>query len=112
MLDIIRIHLVGPHITRVDQIHRDRAIEGTAEAFAARDAGGQVQIEHIHPRREVAASACDLVDRGATDQQIQDFIVATSRVVLLTPEQGGAVDAVPDRRPTRATKGHRRRLRL
>ena len=98
VLDILRVHLAHTAVSSVDALKRDPNIEGTKEAFAARARGKRVEVEHVYPRREVAQNVCALVERGATDQEIRDYIVTTSRVVLLTPEQRAAVDAVPGNR--------------
>jgi hypothetical protein len=98
VLDILRVHLAHTAVSRTDTLKRDPDIEGTKEAFAARARGERVEVEHVYPRREVALNVCALVEREATDQEIGDYIVATSRVVLLTPEQRAAVDAVPGNR--------------
>jgi hypothetical protein len=98
VLNILRLRLVHPNIDHVRNIKHDPNVEGTAEAFAARERGERVDIEHVYPRREVAVAVCDLITRGASDRQLRNYIVRTSHVVLLTPTQRIAVDAVPGNR--------------
>ena len=97
VLDILRNRLVHD-ASHLSHVKHDPNIEGTKEAFAARARGERVDMEHVYPRREVAVNVCELVASGASDEELRAFIMETSRVVLLTPEQRFAVDAVPGNR--------------
>lgn len=97
VLDILRVHLADYGVSRSDQL-KHANIKGTAEAFEARARGQRVEVEHVYPRREVAQEVCAMVMRGDTDRKLRNYIIKTSQVVLLTPEQRAMVDAVPGNR--------------
>lgn len=97
ILNIARANLVHG-IAHQSYIKHDMNIEGTVEAFAARKLGKRVDIEHMYPRRESAIAVCRMVEDGASNDALIDYVIQTGRAILLTPEQRAAVDAVPGNR--------------
>ncbi|MBX7492670.1 hypothetical protein K3163_05565 [Qipengyuania sp. 1NDW9] len=52
-----------------------------------------VEIEHVLPVRAMTREIGALVDAGATDAEVLDWLSTNFRMVLLTPDERKAVDA-------------------
>ena len=56
-------------------------------AKVAHERGEQVFIEHVSPLRDFTRQAIKLLDEGAGDDEVTDYIVEHFRLVLLTKEE-------------------------
>lgn len=92
ILDILSLRLCYPHVSHYNSLktcpdaHRSRA------AHEARMRGEKVELEHVLPKRAYAKVVCDLVEQGATDEELLTYIRSNFRLVLLTPEERRSLD--------------------
>ena len=61
--------------------------EFSLAALAAHERGDQVLIEHVSPLRDLTRHAIGDLDRGATFEELVDFVRQHYRLVLLTADE-------------------------
>ena len=64
-------------------------------SIGAREAlqrGEKVFIEHVKPRRAFAVAVIDIIDKGATDTEIVEYIRNNFQLVLLNREESRSLD--------------------
>ncbi len=79
--------------------------EGSPAAWAALARGepDRVRVEHLSPKRALTQLAIELLDQGASDGELIDFVKKHYRLVLLTKDEISRLDKhnrsdmVPDR---------------
>jgi len=84
ILDILSLSVCYPGLTHINGIKKDPATEISVQAHEARQQGEPVFIEHVLPQRAYARKVIELVNDGASDDDILKFIKANYRLVLLT----------------------------
>ncbi len=87
ILDILALRLCYPHVSHSNSLKKHLTTECSEEAYAARQQGEGVFIEHVMPQRAYARQIIGLIDSGATDQDILDFVKRTYRLVLLSADE-------------------------
>ncbi len=90
-----------PELTHTQQHKRLARAEISVAAHAARERGEPVHTEHVLPQRAFAKAVCDVIECGASDQEIIAHIRANYRLVTLTPEERRTLDRL---NRTRITK--------
>lgn len=69
---------------------RERAL---AEGLAPAKVAAQIEVEHFLPQRAMTIHIGQMVDAGATDEEILDWLTDNYRLVLLTREERRLVDS-------------------
>ncbi len=87
ILDILSMHVRYPHLTHINGLKTDPAAEISVQAHEARERGEPLLIEHVLPQRAYARRVIELVNDGATDDEVLRFIQDNYRLVLLTREE-------------------------
>jgi hypothetical protein len=90
-----------PELTHIQQHKRLERAEISVAAHAARKRGEPVHTEHVLPQRAFAKVVCELIESGASDQEVLDYIRTNFRLVTLTLEERRKVDRL---NRTRITK--------
>jgi hypothetical protein len=92
ILDILSMHVRYPHLTHINGLKTNPAAEMSVEAHRARERGEQLFIEHVLPQRAYAQKVIELVNDGATDDELLHFIQANYRLVLLTRDETAKIN--------------------
>jgi hypothetical protein len=92
ILDILGRHLCYPHNTHAKDLKADAKVEISRAAYRARQRGEQVRIEHVLPQRAFAQQVCELIQTGATNKTVLNYITANYRLVIVTPKEAAALD--------------------
>jgi|LauGreDrversion4_2_1035121.scaffolds.fasta_scaffold611662_1 hypothetical protein len=94
ILNILSLRLCYPHISHQNSLKTCPNTHLSVAAHAARLAGPKVEIEHVLPQRSFTNLVCDMVEQGATDADVVDYIKDNFRLVLFTPEERRLLDRV------------------
>lgn len=92
ILDILAQRLCYPHVSHANTLKKLLTTECSVGAYAARERGEPVFIEHVMPQRAYAQRVIELIDSGATDDEVIDFIKRTYRLVLLSAGETSAIN--------------------
>lgn len=92
ILDILSMHVCYPRLTHINNLKADPAAEISVRAHEARERGEPLLIEHVMPQRAFARKVIDLVNEGASDEELLGFIKAHYRLVLLTRDETAALN--------------------
>lgn len=93
ILDILALRLCYPHVSHSNSLKKKHlTTECSVEAYAARERGERVFIEHVMPQRAYARQVISLIDSGVADQDILDFVRQTYRLVLLSANETEAIN--------------------
>jgi hypothetical protein len=87
ILDILSLHVCYPHLSHINNLKTDQAAEISFQAYQARERGEPLLIEHVLPQRAYARKVIELLNDGATNQELLSFIEGNYRLVLLTSEE-------------------------
>lgn len=87
ILDILGLHLRYPHLSHINNIKKDPRAEISQAAFRDRCLGKPLYIEHVLPRRAFAQKIIELVNAGATDDELVSYIKRKFRLVILTRDE-------------------------
>ena len=94
ILNIFSLRLCYPHISHQNSLKTCPNAHLSVAAHEARLVGGKVEIEHVLPHRSFTKLVCDMVEQGANDAELIDYIKENFRLVLLTPEERRSLDRV------------------
>jgi hypothetical protein len=86
ILDLLGLHLNYPSLDHINNLRGWKGAEFSVQALAAHNAGKPVRIEHVSPLRDFTREAIK-IERQATDGQLEEFVKARYRLVLLTPDE-------------------------
>jgi hypothetical protein len=100
ILDILSVHLCYPHLSHINNLKRDPKAEISAAAFEARKRGERLLIEHVKPQRAYAKAIIDVVNAGASDEELVVFIRQHYRLVVLTADETIALNRLNRSRMT------------
>lgn len=87
ILDILSMHVCYPHLSHINSLKTDPTAEISFHAYQARERGEPLLIEHVLPQRAYAQKVIELLNDGATDEELLNFIKKNYRLVLLTSEE-------------------------
>ncbi|AEW63208.1 TPA: hypothetical protein REY24_000468 [Klebsiella pneumoniae] len=88
IIDVLCIR-VKYGLTHVNNLKKMPTAECSIGAYEARQRGDAhlLRIEHVMPQRAFAKKIIDIVEEGATDEEIIAFIEQNYRLVLLNTEE-------------------------
>jgi hypothetical protein len=86
ILNLLGLHLNYPSLDHINNLRHWEGAEFSAEALTAHNAGKSVRIEHVSPLRDFTREAIK-IEQHATDGQLEEFVKARYRLVLLTPDE-------------------------
>jgi hypothetical protein len=92
IVDLLGERLCFPQHSHIDNIKVDSALEISKAAHRARRSGEPVRIEHVAPRIDLARRVCEMVERGATDKAVLNYIARNFRLVVVTPAEAATID--------------------
>lgn len=92
IVDILSLHLCYPHLTHINNLKRDPDAEISVAAHEARGRGERLLIEHVKPQRAYAKAIIEIVNKGATDEELVAFIRQHYRLVVLTVDETSALN--------------------
>jgi hypothetical protein len=92
ILDILSIHVCYPHLTHINNLKTDATAEISVAAHRARKRGEPLLIEHVMPQRAYARQVMNLIDDGATDDEVLRHIKENYRLVLLTKNETSKIN--------------------
>lgn len=92
IVDILSLHLCYPHLTHINNLKRDPKAEISAAAYEAQLRGERLLIEHVKPQRAYAKAIIEIVNAGASDEELIAFIRQHYRLVVLTAEETAALN--------------------
>ena len=75
ILDILGQRLKYPRLSHVNNLREYPDAEFSVTALAAHERGEQVFIEHVSPTRDFTRQAIRLLDEGASDDELTDYVV-------------------------------------
>jgi hypothetical protein len=89
LLDILSHRLVYPHLSHENSAKDDPDFPMSEGAALALKGGRRDRLrrEHVQPRRAYTVAFCNLVDQGAGDVELMDYIKRNFRIVLLDVEE-------------------------
>jgi hypothetical protein len=87
ILDILSQRIKYPGLSHTHHLKKDMLAERSIGAHEALLRGEKVFIEHVKPQRAFALSVIDIVDDGATDTEIVEYIRSNYQLVLLNGEE-------------------------
>ena len=87
ILDILGQRLNYPGLTHINNLRGYPNAEFSVAALSAAERGERIFIEHVSPLRDLTRRAIAVLDQGATDQELADFVVRHYRLVLLSAEE-------------------------
>lgn len=87
ILDILCQRVKYPYLSHINNLKSHSEAECSVGAHEARLRNEAVFIEHVMPQRAFAKEVIHLVDHGATDDEIIDFIRQHYRLVLLNKDE-------------------------
>ena len=87
ILDILGQRLNYPRLMHINNLRDHPDAEFSVAALAAYERGERVFIEHVAPRRDLTRRAIRLLDQGASDEELVDFVRQHYRLVLLTVDE-------------------------
>ena len=94
ILDILSVRVCYPHVSHYNSLKTCPDAHRSKAAHEARLQGERVELEHVLPKRAYARTICGMVEQGATDAEVLDFIRDNFRLVLLTPDERRSLDRV------------------
>lgn len=84
ILDILGQRLNYPQLTHINNLRDHPDAEFSVAAMAAHDRDERIFIEHVSPLRDLTRHAIAVLDQGATDQELVDFVRLHYRLAVLT----------------------------
>ena len=87
ILGILGQRLKYQSLSHINNLREYPGVEFSVEARAAHERGEQVFVEHVSPVRDFTRQAIKLLDEGASDDELTNYIVKHFRLVLLTKEE-------------------------
>ena len=84
ILDILGQRLNYPQLTHINNLRDHPDAEFSVATMAAHDRGERIFIEHVSPLRDLTRHAIAVLDQGATDQELVDFVRLHYRLAVLT----------------------------
>ena len=84
ILDILGMRLRYPRLTHINLLARYDEAEFSRSALRTYRKGGKVKIEHVAPHRALTRGAIALLDKGASNEKVRDYVLQRYRLVLLT----------------------------
>lgn len=90
--NILGTRIVYPGMGHINSYKNYSEAEFSRAAWDAYQRGEKVQIEHVAPVRAWSREICDMIEDGATDAEVEQYVADSYRLVLLTPEERQAVD--------------------
>ena len=87
ILDILGQRLNYPSLTHINNLRDYPGAEFSVTALPAHERGERVFVEHVSPRRDLTRQAIGVLDQGASDQELIEFVAQHYRLVLLTAEE-------------------------
>ena len=87
ILDILGQRLNYPGLTHINNLRGYPNAEYSAAALSAAERGERIFIEHVSPLRDLTRRAIAVLDQGATDEELTDFVIRHYRLVLLSAEE-------------------------
>ncbi len=100
ILGILGQRLKYPRLSHINNLREYPDAEFSEAAWAAHERGEQVFIEHVSPTRDFTRQAIKLLDEGASDDELTEYIVEHFRLVLLTKEERQRLDRINRSRMT------------
>ncbi|MGN6480400.1 hypothetical protein, partial [Luteibacter sp.] len=92
ILDLLGQRVKYPGLGHINNLKKYEHAECSHEAHLARKRGEKVLIEYVMPQRDFARAVIEVVNGGATDEQVVAFIAERYRLVLLTQEETTALN--------------------
>ncbi|CRY84126.1 hypothetical protein [Yersinia intermedia] len=92
ILDLLSQRIKYPGLNHLNNIKKDMLAERSIGAREALQRGEKVFIEHVKPRRAFAVAVIDIIDKGATDTEIVEYIRNNFQLVLLNREESRSLD--------------------
>lgn len=92
ILDILGQRICYPQLRHINDLKSYHPAEMSLAACEARQRGERVLIEHVMPQRAFAQAVIGLIESGATDEELVEYIRTTYRLVLLTREEASALN--------------------
>lgn len=87
IVDILGLRLCYPHLSHINNLKSDPAAEISKKAYAARERGEKLMIEHVMPRRAFARKVLGLIDDRMENTEIIAYVKNHYRLVVLTAEE-------------------------
>ncbi|MGV0087336.1 hypothetical protein EEAAV_26220 (plasmid) [Rahnella aceris] len=87
ILDILSQRIKYPNLSHTNQLKKYQLAERSIGAHEAILREEKVFIEHVKPQRAFAVSVIDIVNGGATDTEIVEYIRDNYQLVLLSEEE-------------------------
>lgn len=87
ILDLLCQRVKYPSLRHINNLKRDISAECSVDAHKARQRGENVLIEHVLPQRAFAKVVIQIVESGATDEELLSYIKNNYRLVLLTHQE-------------------------
>ena len=100
ILDFLGQRLNYPRLTHINKLRQYPDAEFSVAALSAYERGERVLIEHVAPLRDLTRQAIGVLDRGASDRELIEFVVRHYRLVLLTVEETQRLNRVNRSRMT------------
>lgn len=100
ILDILCQRVKYPDLRHINDLKRDPTAERSVGAHQAILNGDAVLIEHVMPKREFARHVIAIVESGASDNDIIQYVGETYRLVLLSREETIALNRMNRSRMT------------
>jgi hypothetical protein len=102
ILDILSLRVCYPHVSHYNSLKTCPDAHRSTAAHYARMRGEKIEIEHVLPKRAYAQAICLMVEEGATDAELLDYIRDNFRLVLLTKEERTTLDRINRSRLSKA----------
>ena len=87
ILDILGQRLKYPGLSHINKLRGHPGAEFSDAALAAHERGERTFIEHVAPLRDLTRQAIGVLDQGASDQELAEFVVEHYRLALLSEEE-------------------------
>lgn len=92
ILDILGQRVCYPGLSHINGLRSYPGGEFTESAWKAHNAGERVLIEHVSPLRALTVAAIALHTKGASDDEILDYVRRHYRLVHLTAAETSALN--------------------
>lgn len=87
ILDLLGQRLKYPGLSHINGLRNYATAEFSEADLNRYEEGGSIFIEHVSPLRALTAATIALVEAGANDVEVLDYLRNTYRLVLLTAEE-------------------------
>ena len=92
ILEILGQRLNYPGLDHIKNLRNYDRAKFSRAALEAHLQGEAVDVEHVSPKRALTRAAIDQLDKGATDDELLDYIRRNYELVLLTKAERSHLD--------------------